>query len=266
MLFNIIDNHKYDNSKLIEFSISSSGDMLGSYESRCLKYENDKLIYQTKYAKQHNDPIVTMTYNVLNGSLEDIKEIMKKGNLYGVSKKKLSPFVVLDGATTSYRFEFEPYDSFSISSNQDYNKKDASYLNELSNYLNNLVLDEGIRKVDPKEIGLLFNGYRLNYISENIDHDKDNILANITDAIVNKTDKYLYFETNLDIDEDDYDMINEIKNLSIVYTLDKSIRVYYDEDYIEAGAYLLAYIDYYSQSSIDLIKNFEEGNKIFINY
>ena len=239
-MLNIFDNNKIKDLDLVEFSITTSGDMVGSYHSKVLKKDNDKLVYIITSAENHAALRKITTYNVLEGNLEDIKNIVLEGHLYKTSKKGMSPIQAMDAATTTYSFYFEPYDSFSISDNQNLNKHDYEYLNKLEEYLNNLKLDEGTLFIEPMEVYMNNEGLNYCYYSGNINKEEINVLFEVKELIAHKEDKYIYDTYDNELNYNAYEKVNEVKAGDIVYLLDKTIRIYYEDDKLNEDAYLLA--------------------------
>lgn len=115
--FDNIKKNKYE--RLIAYSSTFGGDMIGSYSDMKIKVFDDKraIISSAKSSWHGEEPKKTNIYvdiEILDGILEVFKEYKYKN----YAKLPLSKMKVLDAGTTTYRFEFEGGFEVKFSTNQ----------------------------------------------------------------------------------------------------------------------------------------------------
>lgn len=116
---------------------SSGGDMRGSYHGLTVKtLDNSSALVFFEDADWHNEAIAVKEYIVPVSVLEDIKTIFNKNKLARCEKAPMSKFVVMDGATSSYSFEFEDT-RIRFSSSQNLSKENYDALREIRKFVDN---------------------------------------------------------------------------------------------------------------------------------
>lgn len=110
---------------------TSGGDMQGSYHGLTVKnIDNSSALVFYEDAEWHNEAIAVKEYIVPAAVLEDIKTIFNKNKLARCEKASKSKFMVLDAATSSYRFEFANT-RIHFSSTQNLSKENYAALKEI---------------------------------------------------------------------------------------------------------------------------------------
>lgn len=115
-LFGIKKNIKLKNQNLVLYEESVSGDMVGSKRSvRVHIIGEEAFISFANSGAWYEDSTVT-EYKVDRKILEDINTTFRKHKMQFWDGKKFTKLFVADGASTSYRFEFDGNESVRFSS------------------------------------------------------------------------------------------------------------------------------------------------------
>ena len=129
--------------KLESYAYGSGGDMLGSsYSESVLDYNEDSALITIMQSKWHGDDGTVKEYLVDKEILDELKTVFIKYHMKNWDNKKFTNMFIADGASRSYRFNFETK-SVSFSS-QYYPEKYASKLAELD-----VILDKYLKKATP---------------------------------------------------------------------------------------------------------------------
>lgn len=114
-------------------SFSSGGDMQGSFHGMSVNTVDDNTVLVCyEDAKWHHEIVAVKEYLVPISILEDIKVIFNNNKLARCEKAPKSKYVVLDGATKSYYFNFDKK-FIKFSSTQELSRENYNALREISN-------------------------------------------------------------------------------------------------------------------------------------
>ena len=124
-----------EKEKLTGYKYSRSGDMQGSsYSESVQEYSEDSALFTIMQRKWHSDDGTVKEYLVDKEILNELKAVFVKYHMEKWDNKKFTDRFIADGASDSYRFEFETnHVSFS---SQYYPEKYSSKLKELDEILN----------------------------------------------------------------------------------------------------------------------------------
>lgn len=124
-----------EKEKLESYRYSRGGDMRGSsYSESVREYSEDSALVTIVQREWHGDAGTVKEYLVDKEILNELKAVFVKYCMKNWDNKKFTNMFIADGASYSYRFEFEA-NSVSFSS-QYYPKKYSLKLNELDEILN----------------------------------------------------------------------------------------------------------------------------------
>ena len=148
MGISIFKGRQLSQSNLLTCRYTVGGGMLGGFNSATIRKNNDGTVnYITESAQTHADRIVTKTYVASDEDLKMIKELFIKYNIASMSKKRLSPFQVLDGDTRTISFMFDNLETFNVSDNQDLSKEDMEKFLDITKALSELAKGEAIVEI-----------------------------------------------------------------------------------------------------------------------
>lgn len=124
-----------EKEKLTGYKYSRSGDMQGSsYSESVQEYSEDSALFTIMQRKWHSYDGTVKEYLVDKEILNELKAVFVKYHMEKWDNKKFTDRFIADGASDSYRFEFETnHVSFS---SQYYPEKYSSKLKELDEILN----------------------------------------------------------------------------------------------------------------------------------
>lgn len=124
-----------EKEKLTGYKYSRSGDMQGSsYSESVQEYSEDSALFTIMQREWHRDDGTVKEYLVDKEILNELKAVFVKYHMEKWDNKKFTDRFIADGASDSYRFEFETnHVSFS---SQYYPEKYSSKLKELDEILN----------------------------------------------------------------------------------------------------------------------------------
>lgn len=124
-----------EKEKLTGYKYSRSGDMQGSsYSESVQEYSEDSALFTIMQREWHRDDGTVKEYLVDKEILNELKAVFVKYHMEKWDNKKFTDRFIADGASDSYRFEFETnHVSFS---SQYYLEKYSSKLKELDEILN----------------------------------------------------------------------------------------------------------------------------------
>lgn len=124
-----------EKEKLTGYKYSRSGDMQGSsYSESVQEYSEDSALFTIMQREWHRDDGTVKEYFVDKEILNELKAVFVKYHMEKWDNKKFTDRFIADGASDSYRFEFETnHVSFS---SQYYPEKYSSKLKELDEILN----------------------------------------------------------------------------------------------------------------------------------
>ena len=163
-MFGFLSPDKFKSKELLSCSYSCGGSMLGELESVRLSINKEGVVTVTaELAKYHNDRIVTKVWRADKQALVEMKKYAGDNKLYSISKKPLSKYQVLDGATSRIVFTYEGMESFAISSSQELNRSDRDKVSHVREYLYSLCRGEHTETIEPHQIAVSAAGYSISY-------------------------------------------------------------------------------------------------------
>lgn len=215
-----------EKEKLTGYKYSRSGDMQGSsYSESVQEYSEDSALFTIMQRKWHSDDGTVKEYLVDKEILNELKAVFVKYHMEKWDNKKFTDRFIADGASDSYRFEFETnHVSFS---SQYYPEKYSSKLKELDEILNKhlenatllpgLLIHDSIKESD----------YTLPYDLNN---------GKIVLSVYSYHQKYLYYRLANGTDEE-----KKIESVIRLYRDGESVPIYekFSEHKISLSAHRL---------------------------
>lgn len=136
--------------KLISYSYSSSGGMMGGHSSVYISYDKDGRCYVEDISKvTHNSPTYTTHYYAKN-LLDELSVVCDKHNVRSWTNLPDNEIVMLDGDTHSYSFNFEDGLSIRLGSKKQTPDNWRDFWNEVSALLEDAE-EHAINKTTKKE-------------------------------------------------------------------------------------------------------------------
>ena len=191
---------------------------------------------------------------------------MLSHNLYGASKRRLGPFQVLDGDTTSITFDFAS-DDFRVSEEQMLSDNMRSGFLAVIAYLNSLAVGEGVETVEPQRALLyLKSGYTLQFIVEDaFDSKLDELLGEERDVCA-YFDCGIILAESVQLDCTDAPTETKVDAGTILYDPQgKDVVILYQDYAFDHGVYVLAKLDGYAESACPLIAEMEGLYRLYLN-
>lgn len=256
MTVSFLNKQKTIESGLVYCSYTVGGGMLGGYSSSTLKYEGDEYIYESRYAKTHNDRMVTKTYKAEKQDLEKISELIREYDLFAASKKGPSPFQVLDGDNTTASFRFADRKYFSVSDTQALSARDKEGMQKIYSALTECARGEAVVEIEKHEIAVILDGYHISY-TLNECKATDGLLEILDTYAFERCDDFaqaIHLDAVLDVS--DCEKVAVMHKGDLCYDPDKGLLMFVYED-CEYEAYRIGTMSDYYESSIDLIKDME---------
>lgn len=97
-----------EEEKLESYTYSSGGDMLGSSYSKSVReYNEDSALVTIMQCEWHGDDGTVKEYLVDREILDELKAVFVKYRMKNWDNKRFTDMFVADGASRSYRFDFE---------------------------------------------------------------------------------------------------------------------------------------------------------------
>lgn len=125
----------FSKAKLVSYSYSSGGDMIGSSNSTELSIINDKVYLTVSESESWADDGTVTEYQLDEAVLSEIKDVFDKYGMNRWNNKKFTNMFVSDGASYSYHFYFDNEKSVYFSS-QIYPEKYRKKLREIQEIIN----------------------------------------------------------------------------------------------------------------------------------
>ncbi|MBQ4251988.1 MAG: hypothetical protein II704_02970 [Erysipelotrichaceae bacterium] len=256
-MFAFFPNNKFRSLELISCSYSSGGSMLGELESVRLAQNRDgSVTVTTEMAKYHNDRIVTRVYQADKKALEEMRDYAAREHLYAISKKPLSQYQVLDGATSRIVFTYEGMESFAISSSQELSRSDQDKKAYIRQYLYALCQGEYAETIEPHQIAVSTGGYNIGYKL---------IEALQSDQLTERCGRLLFSPYEncgvaiavTGIDFSSLPAVSEAKAGDLAVTANNQVIFLYDE-LKQDDLRIIGKMDYLTSSACDLLRNMEE--------
>ena len=259
MIEPLLKNNKLKDSELIECRYTIGGGMLGGFSSATIKKLKDGSIkYISEHAQTHADRIVTKTYDGTIQDLDRIKELIIKYNMYGASKKGLSPFQVLDGDTRTINFYFDN-ERFSVSDNQNLSTEESKHFREIINELLGLAKGEAVVEIENHVLVLMLDGYQIAYTlfdctaTEQLIEYLDEYDFNDYEGV------YKYATIEHEFDFTNLEKVNDISVGDLCFNDDtKQLLFCYKDFNTSDNVYKLGELEDYTDSAIDLINKMED--------
>lgn len=262
-----IEGMKFKNDELESCSVSTGGGMLGGNSGAYLSRDNDgNAVLEIRKRETHADREITTTYKVDNAAFDHIRGIVVKCDLYAASKKGYSEFQALDADTTTLHFSFSE-GSFSISDEQELDRKMRDGFNEVEAYLYSLAQGEGITTMEPQTAMLyLKSGYTFTFIVEDaFDSKLDNILSEEKEVVPQGSFGIL-LNTADGLDTSGAEALETGAAGTIVYdSTNGQVVILYEDHEFGYPVYQLAHLEWMSENSFPLIAEMEGVYRLHFN-
>lgn len=157
-------NASIRNKELVSCYYRRGGDMMGSMSTIHFSRINDsKAQIVTQHANAHNERIETNTYSADPNKLQEIKDMAIRYQMYSLSKRGMSPFQVMDGATSTISFSFDDGTYFSVSDNQNISLKDIEHMQEIRDFMVSCEEGEPVTEIERHQLYFIVDGYYFTY-------------------------------------------------------------------------------------------------------
>ena len=249
----LVDFSGLKKQQLLTYSCSSGGDMNGGHYSETVKLYDDEhaLITVSESSWYFEDPAVA-EYFVDKSILDEIKDICLKYGMQRWDGKQISNIFIADGASTSYRFDFED-DDFWFSSQyypESYSSKLIQIKEVIKKYkatgekLPGLIVPEmseeqkhKLKYPDDGNLGVRVCEYSSNYLYYNLTNGTDDEVEFVGSVTLKKADGTVIYskEDGVDVSASRHSVADEAFKLT---------------ERLDAGTYLLSVGEYECQFEI----------------
>lgn len=163
--------------KLIKYSTSSGGGMLGGNSSMRVEYDKDgKCFVEKKTKDMHSSPTYTTSYYA-DGFLEKLSTACEKYNVRSWTDLPDEDLRILDGESHSYYFTFEDGLSIRLGSDKKAPANWRDFWNEVSALLEDAEKNATDRKTTKEENGSMMFGFINNASMSEVQQTKPQALT-----------------------------------------------------------------------------------------